>query len=71
MKTMNTNRRLLPRAVACLLLCAAAGHLTIARAQCGDSSLRSKVSQTHILTWESFKAPQQTGESALCYHHAP
>ncbi|MFL6231356.1 MAG: hypothetical protein ACJ741_21485 [Pyrinomonadaceae bacterium] len=67
MKIMNNSRRLLLCAVASLCFCAAAGNLSVARAQCGDSSLRSKVSQTNILTWESFRAPQQTGESALCY----
>jgi hypothetical protein len=55
---------------ACLALVAAPGRLTEARAQCGDSSLRNRVSKTNKLTWESFKASSVTGESAFCYRLA-
>jgi hypothetical protein len=70
MKMTNTSIPKLFSALACVFLLATAGSLASAFAQCGDSSLRNTVSHTNKLTWQSFKARQQTGESAFCYRLA-
>ena len=65
MKTLRAFRRLLFHALACLLLCAAAGHLSVARAECDRPS--EWLTKTNNLTWESFKAPGLSGDRAQCY----